>query len=298
MYLPFEAYTKDPSGIHVLSQTFIDQALVKHTITPNGATLVNVTPTIKIQRPIRRIAFDYSVNNDQIILTPTTAPELIENVTLDITVEGIKDLHGNVMESPVTWIAYIDKNQVVWQDQLLVYSITRGDNLAFSSAIYNRGGQAKKFDIVDIPSWLTVTPTTGTIAPNSVIPVNFKVDPLINLGQYNVNLGLLTDFNYKEKLSLDLKVNAKEPDWTIDPSKFENTMSIIGQVKINGVWSTDVNDKLMVMVGQEIRGIANVEYVPQIDNYRVFLNIYSNLLTGEALTFRVWNGLIMVLVDV
>lgn len=86
MYLPFEAYTKDPSGIHVLSQTFIDQALVKHTITPNGATLVNVTPTIKIQRPIRRIAFDYSVNNDQIILTPTTAPELIENVTLDITV--------------------------------------------------------------------------------------------------------------------------------------------------------------------------------------------------------------------
>lgn len=290
MYLPFEAYTKDPSGIHVLSQTFIDQALVKHTITPNGATLVNVTPTIKIQRPIRRIAFDYSVNNDQIILTPTTAPELIENVTLDITVEGIKDLHGNVMESPVTWIAYIDKNQVVWQDQLLVYSITRGDNLAFSSAIYNRGGQAKKFDIVDIPSWLTVTPTTGTIAPNSVIPVTFKVDPLINLGQYNVNLGLLTDFNYKEKLSLDLKVNAKEPDWTIDPSKFENTMSIIGQVKINGVWSTDVNDKLMVMVGQEIRGIANVEYVPQIDNYRVFLNIYSNLLTGEALTFRVWDA--------
>ena len=290
MYLPFEAYTKDPSGIHVLSQTFIDQALVKHTITPNGATLVNVTPTIKIQRPIRRIAFDYSVNNDQIILTPTTAPELIENVTLDITVEGIKDLHGNVMESPVTWIAYIDKNQVVWQDQLLVYSIIRGDNLAFSSAIYNRGGQAKKFDIVDIPSWLTVTPTTGTIAPNSVIPVNFKVDPLINLGQYNVNLGLLTDFNYKEKLSLDLKVKAKEPDWVIDPSKFENTMSIIGQVKINGVWSTDVNDKLMVMVGQEIRGIANVEYVPQIDNYRVFLNIYSNLLTGEALTFRVWDA--------
>lgn len=290
LYLPFESYSTDPTGIPLLTQSFIDQALVKHTITVNGPTLVNTTPTIKIQRPVQRIAFDFSVNNDQIILTPTTAPELIENVTLDITVEGIMDLHGNVMESPVTWIAYIDKNQVVWQDQLLSFSITKGEKLDFASAIFNRGGAVKKFDIVDIPSWLTVTPTSGTIAPNSIVPVSFKMDPNINLGQYNINIGLLTDFNFKEKLALDLNVKAKEPDWTVDPTAFEHNMTIIGQLKINGVFSEDVNDKLMVMVGQEIRGVANVEYVPQISGYRVFLNVFSKVASGELLTFRVWDA--------
>lgn len=32
----------------------------------------------------------------------------------------------------------MDKNQVVWQDELLKYSITRGENLSFKSGIYNR----------------------------------------------------------------------------------------------------------------------------------------------------------------
>ena len=100
----------------------------------------------------------------------------------------------------------------------------------------------------------------------------------------------MTDFNYKEKLAIDLKVNAKEPDWKFDPSGFEHNMSIIGQLKINGIFSVDVNDKLVVYVGQQIRGLANVEYVPQIDGYRVFMNIYSNATTGEALSFRVWDA--------
>ncbi|MBK8954967.1 MAG: hypothetical protein IPM34_05340 [Saprospiraceae bacterium] len=290
LYLPFEAYSEDPSGIPILTPTFTDQAAVPHAVTPNTTNLANNTPTIKIQRPVQQIAFDFSVNNDQIILTPTTAPELIENVTLDITVEGIKDLHGNVMESPVTWIAYIDKNQVVWQDQLFNFSILKGESLEFNSAILNRGGAVKKFDIVDIPSWLTVTPTTGSIAPNSIVPVTFKVDPNINLGQYNINVGLLTDFNYKEKLAIDLNVKAKDPDWVVDPTVYEHNMTIIGQVKINGVFSADVNDKLVAFVGQQVRGVAHVEYVPQIAGYRVFLNVYSNTATGEALTFRVWDA--------
>ena len=66
MYLPFEAYTKDPSGLTVLLQTLLS-GLVKHTITPNGATLVNVTPTIVPKDLFDALYLDYSVNNDQII---------------------------------------------------------------------------------------------------------------------------------------------------------------------------------------------------------------------------------------
>ena len=287
VYLPFESYSVDPTGVKILTGTFTDQSLLIDSTQVSTATLSNTTPTIKLQRPVQSIAFNYSVNNDQIILTPTTSQELIENVTLDVTVKGIKDLHGNSMQSPKTWIAYMDMNQVVWQDESYKFSIFKGEQLSFKSAIYNRGGAAKKFNITDIPAWLTVSPSSGVIAPNSVIEINFNVDQTINLGQYNVNLGLLTDFNFKEKLMIDLKVNAKEPDWKVDKTQFENSMNFVGILKINSLNSTDVRDKIAAFIGQEVRGVAHLEYVSKIDAYRVFLTVHSN--TDEAISFKIWD---------
>lgn len=182
VYLPFENYVLDPTGPAILTPTFDDQVDVTHLVTnPNGVTLIDQTPLIKVQRPIEAVAFNYSVNNDEIIFTVTSANELIENVTLDVTVEGVKDLHGNVMESPKTWISYVDRNQVIWQDDLLEFEKLLGDDLDFTSAILNQGGAATQFEMLNIPSWLTVTPSSGTIAPNSVLEVEFSINPLLNI---------------------------------------------------------------------------------------------------------------------
>ncbi|MBK6859645.1 MAG: hypothetical protein IPG95_05095 [Saprospiraceae bacterium] len=288
-YLPFEHYSTDASGIKILTGVIADQISAPHTIDSIKASLSNATPTIKLQRPVEQIAFNYSVNNDQIILTPITAAELIENVTLDVTVQGIHDLHGNTMQSPVSWIAYIDKNQVVWQDELLKYSILKGETLSFKSGIYNRGGAAKKFNILDLPSWLTASPNSGVIAPNSFVEVIFTVNSSINLGTYAVRVSLLTDFNYREKLNIELDVKAIEPNWIVNPAAYDNTMNIIGTIKINGIFSADVRDKVVAYVGSEVRGVANLEYVPKLDAYRVFLNIYNS--TGNpVLTFKIWDA--------
>ncbi|MFT5072035.1 MAG: hypothetical protein ACI8V8_002009, partial [Chitinophagales bacterium] len=202
MYMPFEDYQLDPTGIAILTPSTAEQIdPLNHPVTnPNGALLTATTPKIKIQRPIESIAFTYSVNNDQIIITPTTNQALIENVTLDVTVKNVKDLHGNVMESPKTWIAYMDKNQVVWQDDLLAFDKDFGDNLSFASSISNEGGATKNFTIENIPEWLTITPTTGIIQPNSQLPVSFTVDPNVNIGDYSQDIHLLTDFGFPEKL--------------------------------------------------------------------------------------------------
>ena len=291
VYLPFEHYSTDPSGIPILTPTFNDQVINPHMVQAiNGVSLINQTPTIKLQRPVQQIAFTYSVNNDQVILTPTTSPEIIENVTLDVSVQGIKDLHGNVMESPVTWIAYMDKNQVVWQDDLLQFSMIRGDHLTFSSTIINQGGAVKAFHIENIPSWLTVTPSSGTVNPNSSIPIEFKVDDNINFGDYTQDIKLLTDFNFPERLTLQLKVRSKSPEWAFDPSNFEHNMSIVGRLKINGVISTDDEDMIIAMVGEDIRGIGQLEYVPELDVHLVFLNIFSQAASTETLSFRIWDA--------
>jgi len=49
-------------------------------------------------------------------------------------------------------------------------------------------------------------------------------------------------------------------------------------------------------VGEELRGVASVEYLPELESlsnfhpYEVFLTIYSNQPSGEELSFKVWNA--------
>ncbi|MGB1017673.1 MAG: LamG-like jellyroll fold domain-containing protein [Chitinophagales bacterium] len=290
MYLPFENYTLSATNVPILTSSFDEQILNNVVANPNGSVLNNTPPKIKLQRPIESIAFTYSINGDEIIITPTTSAELIENVTLDITVEGIKDLNGNIMQSPKTWIAYMDKNQVVWQDDLLTFNKDFGTGLTFTSAVVNNGGAAKLYDITNLPAWLTANQTSGTIAPNSVEQITFTIDPNVNIGNYLEDIHLTTDFGFAERLTIDLKVRAEEPAWTVNPANFTNSMSIIGYIEINDVVSTSEEDILAVFVNDTCRGAAHLEYVAQLDRYLVFLDVYSNVNNGEALDFKVWDA--------
>lgn len=292
IYMPFEDYQLDPTGIAILTPGLNEQIdNVNHTVTnPNGALLSSITPKIKLQRPVESIAFTYSVNNDEIIITPTTNQDLIENVTLDVTVKNVKDLNGNVMESPKTWIAYMDKNQVIWQDDLLVFSKDFGDNLSFSSSISNEGGAAKNFTIENLPDWLTIAPTSGIIQPNSQLTVSFEVNPNVNIGDYSQDIHLLTDFGFPEKLTIDLKVREDEPNWTVNPADYDYSMNIIGYLAIKDVISTSEEDMLAAFVNDECRGIAHLQYMPILDRYLVFLDVYSNVTNGEDVSFKIWDA--------
>lgn len=289
-YLPFESYQL-VLGVPVLTPTTDDIADLTHLVnTLNGAAISSVVPTIKLQRPVQAVNFTFSVNNDRIIITPTTPQELIENTTIDITVSGIKDLNGNVMQSPKTWIAYMDKNQIIWQDDVLSFEKSFGDALTFSSAIINNGGSAKVYDLTNLPDWLTASQTTGSIAPNSVVTVNFTIDPGVNIGDYTEDIHLLTDFGYPEKLSIELKVREDAPDWTVNPADYTYSMSVIGLLEIEGVVSTDVEDVLGVFIDGEARGAVTLQYFPSVDRYLAFLDVYSNAINGQVMTFKIWDA--------
>jgi len=68
-------------------------------------------------------------------------------------------------------------------------------------------------------------------------------------------------------------------------------MGIIGAVEINGIFSTDEEDKIAAFVGDEVRGVNYLQYLPPpIDRHIVFLDVYSNENTGEEITFQVWDA--------
>ncbi|MBU2019947.1 MAG: T9SS type A sorting domain-containing protein [Bacteroidetes bacterium] len=289
-YLPFENYTF-VGGPPSLTPTFNDNSSINATVVQvNGVQTSTNTPTLKLPRPVSAINFVYSLNNDKIVITPTSSPESIENVTLDITVKNLLDKQGNKMQSPKSWIAYINKNQVKWNDSEFNLNKNIDTNLVFNSSITNTGGATKSFTISNLPSWVTASITSGTISPNQTINIQFTINSGVTIGDYTQDLFLLTDFNFPEKLTLNLKVRRNSPNWQVNPSDFQYSMSITGQLKMNDLISANTEDKLVAMINGQVRGVAKLAYVPAYDKYEVFLNVYSNSDQADTITFQMWNS--------
>ena len=289
-FLPFENYAT-VMGTPSLTPTFNNQSVNTLTVNAqNGVVTTNQTPTIKLPRPVQAINYTWLLNNDKIILTPTTAPELLENVTLDVTVKDAYDLHANKMQSPKTWIAYVNKNQVKWQDDMFDFEKTVDSVITFTAPIINTGGALKAFTIDGLPSWMTANITSGVIAPNSVQNVVFTIPAGGTIGDFSADVSVTTDFNYAEILQINLKVKGVSPTWVVNPANFQYSMNIFGQLKIDNVIATNLENKIAAFSNGVICGVANLQYLPAYDRYEVFLNVYSNSITGDSINFNIYDA--------
>ncbi len=300
VYIPFEGYYEDNLGVvqqKTTLENFVADTNAQDAVANNGDAFTTDAPNMKDVRPVQAIAYDFVASEDKIIINPKTYlfPQLEKNM-IEITVQGVEDKYGNRLASPVTWTAYVHRNQVRWEDEKRIFSKEVYQALEFVSSIKNTGGQQVGFSIINLPAWLTAFPSSGVINPESTIDIVFKVNPALNIGEYNHDIILRTENGFDEKLPLTVKVYKTPPDWKVDPNNFEHTMNMVGQVKIEGVISTDIFDKVAVFVNDSIRGVANVRYVKEFDNYMVFLNVYGNI-NGQALDFRIWDSSVGQILD-
>lgn len=291
-YAPFETYNI-VLNVPVLASSMSNQASshVNDSIFGmNGVILAANTPVIKIPRPVENVNFTWSLNNDKIIITPTTAPELLENQTIDVTVKNLFDLQGNQMESPKTWIAYFNKNQVFWDDDVMDFVIAEDSVLQFNATILNTGGSLKQWTLSGIPSWMTPSATSGSIAPNSSQVVQFTVPAGINVGEYYADIALTTDFNYDELLRVSVKVEGTPPNWTLNPNDFQFSMSVIGEIELDGVINGNPNTMIAGFMHDSICALGNLQYVAAYDRYEVFLSLLSNQQIGDSITFQIYDA--------
>ena len=292
-YYPFETFVDD-AGVLMLvpsAANFINEQEQGSLIYQGGLTSSEDAPSVQLARPLSAIPFTYSANEDRIIISPTVDPALIENVILDITVKDVYDLNGNKLSSPVTWSAYVDRNQVVWEDAQLRFELPYREDFRFEATIRNMGGEVANYTLTNLPIWLTADALSGSIAPLETRVVLFSVTPGINIGRYLQDIYLRTDFGHDERLSLDIAViKALPEDWKIRSEDYQYSMSVVAQVRMDGFFARDESDVLAAVVNGEIRGTASLTYVPTLDSYIAFLSVYSNLIADEEISFRFWRA--------
>ncbi|MCU0430171.1 MAG: hypothetical protein MUF42_09390 [Cytophagaceae bacterium] len=294
LYYPFEEYT-EVMGTLIRSSSLSDKATGPGLFPSNNA-LANGGPvfvsgaTIRDVRPLQDIPFDLVINNDKIIITPLIEKNRIEGQILEIHVQDAYDLRGNKQLSPVSWTAYVEQNELVWQESSLHIQHTIGSSSTFTATLVNKGGQQYHYVLENLPAWLNTNASSGSISPNSSRQITFTVHEGLQPGYYEQGINLSTYLNFDEKLMVKVNALATPPDWTFDPGKFQYNMNFFGRLLIGQVPSSDVNDQVAAYAGNELRGVSKVQYIPQLDAYLTFITIYSHQQSGEKITFKVWDA--------
>ncbi len=291
LYYPFEHYITY-QGVQELQYTTKDYVTDTLSATSSGNTLQSsdIAP-VRTQGSVSKLRYDFVVNNDALIITMKEDDYRIENTIVTFTAEDIRDLNGNSILSPITWSAYIDRNQLMWQDDEISITKQQYEDYQFQIGITNKGGYVQNFTIENLPSWLTATPSSGTLNPTKSTTITFTVNSGLNVGTYNEVIYLVDAENVSEPLSLNVTVKGEEPTWEVNPGDFQYNMSIFGQMRVDGVFSMDENDILAAFDGKTCVGNSRTTYNEATDMFYVLLTVYGNSQNStKPLTFRMYDA--------
>ena len=219
----------------------------------------------------------------------------IEGTTLNITIDKIHDMHSN-QSNPIRWTTYVQLNTLKWTKDSVNIVKKYGNDY-----IENRGGNAEYYFLYNLPQWLTPDNDeyVGDIDPLKTKTLRFKVSPLVAVGNYDVTIGLLGNKEILEPLRIVMKVLGEKPTWRVDPNAYENTMSVVGQIYINGILIGNNESLLAAFIGDECRGVVSPKQVRGAAY--VAMSIYgtaqqtinsqaADLDKGQPVTFRIWDA--------
>lgn len=295
-YYPFETYI-EWQGVKELQFSLMDQKQqadptqkVPDAVAVGGDVETKASAPVKAKGPESKLLYDFVVNNDALIINLKEPYERIEKTIVKFTVDGVRDKNGNEILSPITWSAYIDRNQLKWSDNALTVVKKLNEEKTIKVKALNKGGSIEHFTIENLPSWLEAEPTSGTIDPTSSADIVLTIDPSLNIGTYDETLYLRGDNNVVEALQLTVKVEGEKPEWTVNAADFKYNMSVFGKLYINKVYSSDDEDMLAAFSGGKCVGVCNNRYYKQNDMYYSMLTVYSNDVNGSDLEFRIWDA--------
>ncbi|MCK6690477.1 MAG: T9SS type A sorting domain-containing protein [Thermoanaerobaculia bacterium] len=234
---------------------------------------------------------------NKIVIDPTFQNEFYENRILRAELHDIEDKAGN-KRSYLEWEFYVDRNELAWLTDSLGITKFEDEPKTGVARIHNRGGYPVPFKILDMPAWVQVVPNQGTLAPNETREINFHVMPDLAFGHWSDSIVLHTEIGQNpffmggdEPLPLGVRVVCRPPYNPAGLSQFENTMGMVIKVDIEGAFSTDPEDLVAAFIGDELRGVAHVQYVPQVNEWLAYLTVHGNPGdVNQPIRIEVWDA--------
>jgi len=78
------------------------------------------------------------------------------------------------------------------------------------------------------------------------------------------------------------------PEWDLELNGYEYSMSLTAELEFDAKIMADSTLILAAFSGYECRGLTKIQYLPELDKYIGFLNIFSNLAENDSISFKVY----------
>lgn len=272
-----------------------DGTAIPYNVSSGANEYSNDVPAIKPERSLIKFVVNRVINEDEMIIEPVVANwASLEGQVLDITVHRMFDDANNMQQSPITWTAYVQRNELSWFvegfNEIVDVVNYKGDNKKIEITLINSSGKSQPYAITNVPNWMQLSSSSGTLSPDSKKIITVTIDVELAAGIYNEILFLETDFGFNQKLPVNLRVLEKEPVWAINPNDYAYSTNIVGRIKVDGIFSEDMYDRIGAFYNDEVRGVTNLVYDPSYKQYYLYLTIYSNNPNAETIEFRIWDA--------
>ena len=306
-YYPFEKQ-ETVNGVLTYVGTLEDLApantVAGHALTGDESALSSYGPPLKKAPEESRLIAKPVASERKVVIRLEEGAGIkardVEGTTLNITVDKVHDTHGNE-SNPIRWTTFVQLNTLKWTKDSVNVNKKYGADYTFDVNIENRGGSTEYYTLYNMPQWLTLVDSerTDDIGPLSTKTLRFKVNPLMAVGNYDLTIGLQGNNEILEPLRIVMKVRGEMPDWSVDPSKYENNMSIVGQIYLGGILMSNSESRLAAFIDGQCRGIAEPEQIRGAAF--VPLSVYGTAQQevngvpvdqdkGKPITFRIWDA--------
>lgn len=299
-YYPLEKRSLDQYNQIVTSATLADQAQGgKHTAQVLRRTSGNVGVAVadwssseamamKLAPTTQNVDFSFVGSDRKILITLNETPARIEGCTLYFTVRSVRDMNGNLSD-PVTWTAVVNRHQMEWSENAVSIRKANAEAKTFEVDVRNASASTVNWNIAGLPTWLSASAESGTLAAQSSKTVTFTVAASTAVGKYEQTIYVSGDDGVQMPLVVNVVSEGETPEWTVNPAGYEFTMSIFGQLKIDNKLSEDTEDMVAAFNGTECVGVARPQYIKRYDAYFVMMTAYGND-DNDDLSFKVYDA--------
>lgn len=77
-------------------------------------------------------------------------------------------------------------------------------------------------------------------------------------------------------LFLGYQGHSQAPNWSVEPSAFSHSMTVVGVIKVNKNESRNKSDKVAAFINGECRGVASLVWQERLDRYIAYLLVHHN----------------------
>ena len=255
-------------------------------------------------------AISFNAGNDEFILE--FAEDKLwqyEDQIIQLTLkETVSDVIGNDMSAPDTWKFLFDLHPLKidvndWSVESLV-----GESHSTTFTLHNTGLEMEPYELVDVPTWLSVSPQSGTLVPFGSVEVTVTLLEDVGIGDYSGDFRITGDFCsetntyspdywcFGERFHVEATVRTEEPELDVSSWKFDQSMSVVSRIYNGPYASYDEEDIVMAYVEGELRGYGRLD-VDISNQLYAFVDVFfdSNESTADGgdglpVEFHVWDA--------